>query len=781
MLNTNILPQYLVKNITGKKKPHLRNLTNDRSSGLPTLVSVFPLLDSLRKKMPLAIFYIDIENFQSIENTKGKEVSQHILWTIGEFLKSASFDFYGRRQNLVTVSLGSDDFLVFVDLPPIDEDFAVHYSALKAELEKQINQIIAPLKLEKNLHIHLGYAEIKDNACAFIESVVYKAIKEAAFTAKNYAHASEHAKWQIFKTIISQKGIRTFYQPIISLKNGKITGWEALSRGPQGSLLETPLALFNAAQYYNHLYELEIICQEKALARISPYLKGHYLFLNISPRIIYSHYEQHLKFIEQLLAKYALDSQNIVLELTERDAIENYEQFKKALNHYRDSGFLIAIDDTGAGYSSLQAIAETKPEFMKVDMSLIRGIDKDPTKKALLETLVNFSCKIGTQIICEGIETLEEFKTLASMGCDYGQGYFIAQPAPDISQEISSPITSDNSFFFYPSCYDFKSSHKIEDMARYQESLPPDTPVTSIVDLFKNNKLINSYAICENDIPIGLITRERLFAILGSRYGYDLFARKPVRNIMDKQPLILPGYTPVEEAASVIAARLENGFMDNYIIVTRNCSYAGIVNTSKIIDTLARIQIAQAKDAHPLTGLPGNCYIKRKLTSLIEAKQEFTVLYIDLDDFKAFNDYYGFGHGDRAITLLADIINEQVRSYGNAEDMVGHIGGDDFIVITTPEKADTVANHIIAEFDRNITKLYDQAAQKCGYIETANRQGVITRFPIMTLSIAGITNNREAPFVDYLHLSETAAKVKKIAKQQKGSSYLNSRKISLPD
>lgn len=776
---SNNFPVLLVKSWGKKKKENLSFITNDRTTGLPTLVSVFPMLEGLREKMPLALFYIDIKDFKSIENTCGSETCACILFSVAEFLKSASINFYGLRKNLTTVSLGGDDFLIFTDAPNIDEDFESHYSLLKEDLETKINQILSPLKLGKKLNIYLGYAKIQNLPGAFIESIIYKAIKEATFTAKNYADASEHARWQVLKTIIEQKKIRSFYQPIISLKSGNIVGFEALSRGPQGSCLESPLSLFKAAHHYNFLYETEIICHEKAITSSITHIKEHYLFLNISPQIIYS-YERHLAFIRQLLDRHNIDSRNIVLELTERDSIDNYEKFKEALHHYRSAGFLIAVDDAGAGYSSLQAIAEIKPEFVKIDMSLIRDIDKNPTKKALLETFVNFCYKIGAKIICEGIETEEELKTLSAIGCDYGQGYLIGKPAPHIKQEIAPEINKnikENTCICYFNTLNTSSNFSCEigDIVMYQDALSPDTPVSEVVNLFNENKIINGYAICESGIPIGIIMRDRLFSMLGTRYGYDLFAKKPVKNVMDKYPLILPCFTPLEDAAYRVAERLEKGFTD-YVIVTKNQVYAGMVPISKILDTLAKMQIAQAKDANPLTGLPGNRCIVKRITNLIDMKQEFTVLYIDLDNFKAFNDYYGFEHGDRAISLLAGIISEKTQIHGNPDDLVGHIGGDDFVVITTPDKAENIARCIIKDFDQNIVKLYDKETVQKGYIETANRQGVLTRFPIMTLSIAGVSSTRDNPFENHLYISEAAAEVKKAVKAQKGSIYMHDRR-----
>jgi GGDEF domain-containing protein len=149
---------------------------------------------------------------------------------------------------------------------------------------------------------------------------------------------------------------------------------------------------------------------------------------------------------------------------------------------------------------------------------------------------------------------------------------------------------------------------------------------------------------------------------------------------------------------------------------------------------------------------------------------DFAVLYIDLDNFKAFNDHYGFEHGDRAITLLAEIIAQAAGEFGGEDDLVGHIGGDDFVIITHPDRHLILANKIIELFDRLIVDLYDRQAVEEGFIIAHNRKGEKIRIPIMGVSIAGVFNENRS-FHSHLQLGEAAAEVKKVAKAHAGSYY----------
>ena len=177
----------------------------------------------------------------------------------------------------------------------------------------------------------------------------------------------------------------------------------------------------------------------------------------------------------------------------------------------------------------------------------------------------------------------------------------------------------------------------------------------------------------------------------------------------------------------------------------------------------------------PLTRLPGNLAIEAELKGRIEQGGPFAVLYEDLDNFKAFNDVYGFTHGDEAIQLVASTTVDAVRRRGNEDDFVGHIGGDDFLVVTSPERSEEIAREIIAQFDPDIRKLYNAQDLRMGYIETRDRRGTLNRYPVMSLSIAIVTNENR-PLDNYAQIGEAAAELKRYAKQLGGSVYVKDKR-----
>lgn len=194
---------------------------------------------------------------------------------------------------------------------------------------------------------------------------------------------------------------------------------------------------------------------------------------------------------------------------------------------------------------------------------------------------------------------------------------------------------------------------------------------------------------------------------------------------------------------------------------------------SRVKNTLLRIE--RNRLANPLTGLPGNNEIQAEINYRIANEALFSVLYLDVDNFKAYNDAYGFARGDTAIKMIADILADIIPVFGSQSDFIGHIGGDDFVVITSPQNVDIICENIIKEFDERVPELYSSRDRKAGYISTKNRKGDIIRYPIMTISIAAVSNEFRVLYSP-IQVGEIAAELKKKAKEYSISVYLKDRR-----
>jgi len=181
------------------------------------------------------------------------------------------------------------------------------------------------------------------------------------------------------------------------------------------------------------------------------------------------------------------------------------------------------------------------------------------------------------------------------------------------------------------------------------------------------------------------------------------------------------------------------------------------------------------KEANPLTGLPGNRAIEKELQARIESKKPFAFLYLDIDNFKPYNDHYGYQRGDDAILFLSDIVTEAVRSLGGANDFVGHIGGDDFVVITSPARGEFIGRHIIDEFDKGSLILLNDEDVRRGFMEIRNRLGEMKRMPLMSLTIA-IVMDDEGKLKHYAQVNDIASELKQYGKGMAGSVVVRERR-----
>ncbi len=224
-----------------------------------------------------------------------------------------------------------------------------------------------------------------------------------------------------------------------------------------------------------------------------------------------------------------------------------------------------------------------------------------------------------------------------------------------------------------------------------------------------------------------------------------------------------------QSAMHNMVATLEAG-ADDYLIKPLN--YHEVAARVK-----AHIRRAQLKPAlNPLTSLPGNLIIDQEIRRLtLPGHGVFAVLYTDLNHFKAYNDVYGFPAGDEAIRLVARVLTVAARELGNPSDLVGHVGGDDFVVISTPDRCDALAQRIIADFDRQVPELYTPADRRRGYLTTKDRQGLIKKFPLLSISIA-VVHNQFHPITSHWEIGEIGAELKHFAKSHEGSYYVKDQR-----
>ncbi|MDP3730480.1 MAG: diguanylate cyclase [Candidatus Omnitrophota bacterium] len=229
------------------------------------------------------------------------------------------------------------------------------------------------------------------------------------------------------------------------------------------------------------------------------------------------------------------------------------------------------------------------------------------------------------------------------------------------------------------------------------------------------------------------------------------------------------------EVLNAATKEIASGNLDLKVAIKTNDEIQELGETFNEMTIALKKMKERAENANPLTKLPGNNVIREEVESRIKRANLFVAIHIDLDNFKAYNDRYGIAKGDEVIKLTSRILDTAIKSSGNSGDFLGHEGGDDFFIITTPDKSDAVTQKIIHDFDSEIRSFYSKEDLDAGYIAEKDRRGVTVRYPLMTISMAGVTNQRR-PISSYAELTNIAVSVKVKVKQEKKSNFLLDRR-----
>lgn len=572
--------------------------------------------------------------------------------------------------------------------------------------------------------------------------------------------------------IIQDEDITTLYQPIVSLITGEVMGYEALSRGPEWSRLFSPIHLIEEAEKNGLAYELEFLMRKMAFKNMNGILPTQKLFVNVNPGFIK---KENICFgrTQEMLNGTKITSKNVVFELTERTMINDYCTFNNILEHYRKQDYKIAIDDVGAGYSGLRTIQEIEPNYIKIDMELIRDIDKDTFKEALIQAFLNFSHSTNIQLIAEGIETENELKKLIEIGVHYGQGYFLQRPQKEhkpLRDSVLKIIQNENSN--QKELHIF-SDHKsmIGSIAATSTCIDANISCEQTKALFEGS-LVEGFVVLMDKKPVGIIMRDKLLTILSNTYGLSLYAKKKVSHLMDETILMVDYHSSLTEVSKRALAREKENLYD-IAVVTQNGKYYGSVTITSLLKSLLVEETQIAKELNPLTKLPGNSTIRRVLNDLVHFSKAYCIVYLDLDDFKPYNDCYGFESGDRMLQSFGEIIRDCVKKVVPLTGFVGHIGGDDFLFVVDAARStvETICTLIGEAFEKKSAEFYSEEDVKSRKYQSVDRQGIQKEFDLVTISMAGFVGDMTA-FNTIQELSKFMSGLKSEAKKIKGNSVL---------
>jgi diguanylate cyclase (GGDEF)-like protein len=570
-------------------------------------------------------------------------------------------------------------------------------------------------------------------------------------------------------SIIKNQQLTSLFQPIVSSRQQNIYAYEALIRGPSDSSLHNPINLFSAAERCNKTVALERSCRRTSIRQFADQQLPQKLFLNVSPLVLL---DPDFKKGETLdfLKKVAIPASRIVIEITEHQPTDNYQLMRDAVAHYRNMGFEIALDDLGAGYSGLRLWTELMPDYVKIDRHFIQDIDKDPVKLNFVRSIQSMAVATNCHVIAEGIETEEEFQAIEKLGVGFFQGYYFARPAAQAVTKIADAKFSGKQALQHE--VTFKSTLFISEIMHEVAAISSDTSNNEVLKLFQKDSQLNVIPLVDNGVAIGLVYKDQFLSkMFASRYGIDLHGKKSVKSFVDLKPFVFDCKVAVEEVSQQLTNNVRT---DLAFIITENGCYQGIGLVMDLLQLITAQQLKNAQHANPLTLLPGITPINNIINSMIADKTRFTIGYFDLDNFKPFNDIYGYEKGDQAISLVAELLS---KSIVDSSGYVGHIGGDDFIVIYMGQSWEKACQQVLGVFKQRVLGLYNKEHQKEGGIQAFDRKGMPCFYSLLSLSIGIVSSDAIMKCRSHIEVADMATEAKHQAKKIPGNSYFINRRM----
>lgn len=576
-------------------------------------------------------------------------------------------------------------------------------------------------------------------------------------------------------SILAQGDLHSLFQPIVSLSDRRILGYEALTRGPSNSALHSPVSLFAVARQAGRLSELEMACRDSACRRFSQQGLEGKLFLNISPESLLEPSHPPGRTLE-LLDSYGIPPSRVVIELTEQTPTDDFGLLYNALHHYRDMGFSIALDDLGAGYSSLRLWSELRPDYVKIDRHFIDGIHQDAVKREFVGSMLQMAKASRALVIAEGIELQEELEVLIDMGIDLVQGYLLCRPQEHPPRDARAMLPKADAATT-------ATGEEISDLIALLNEQPAvlqSTPTASVLEAFRKQANLNSLAVLDEQLqPIGIVHRHSLSDVLLQPFATEIYARKPISRLMSDDFLAVELTQSLQQVSRLITSRARQRIEEDFIIM-QNGAYLGLGRVIDVLKLITELKIQQARYANPLTLLPGNVPIQQCLTRLLQQGRESMICYVDIDSFKPFNDIYGYGRGDEVLLCLAQCLNDRIDP---SRDFVGHIGGDDFLMVLGSEDWRRRLNLLLEDFQNQCRRFYRAEHLEAGCFMALNRQGQRQEFALLSLSIGVVHLRPEAcEVLSASQLAELASQAKHYAKEVIGASIhvIDTAKAALP-
>jgi EAL domain-containing protein (putative c-di-GMP-specific phosphodiesterase class I)/GGDEF domain-containing protein len=412
----------------------LRSALHDRTTRFPSYPLLFDelrtLLDTRRH---LGVVHVEPVNIDLVESLYGWQVFDRTMAQLAEVVAAMPGAELPTGTLLAVGGVPADRFVAFIPdavpgRPLTHEDLAATAAAVKLRLAAALDE--APLaELAPRLGVRVGHAFLSEDPFYRFERRVHASVREAGQLAERRERARDRAWGAALKKVIREESVRTVWQPVVELTSGSYHGFEAFARGPKDSMFEMPRAMFALSGRVGASGDLDRLCRSRAIRDGAGVGGGGKLFVNVLPSTLASP-EWSSGAVPELLAATGRGPADVVVEVSERAVGADAPELPDAWDALRDQGFALALDDVGTGRDGGEAVERLRPDYLKVDASVVRGIDGNLVKQEIFATIARAAGTIGARLAAVGVESAEEAATLRRLGAHFAQGYHFASPAP---------------------------------------------------------------------------------------------------------------------------------------------------------------------------------------------------------------------------------------------------------------------------------------------------------------------------------------------------------------
>ncbi|MBW4053821.1 MAG: EAL domain-containing protein [Proteobacteria bacterium] len=788
----------------------------DRETGLPNHNLLLDRLNQViafnsRKCKNTAVIYISLTGFKAVVDARGHSGGCEVVHGIAERLVATV------REYDTVARIHRDEFVLVLGGTVLEGDVAM---------------ILHKLQSLFSVPIRLGADETVIPACFGVacfpsDGVTSELLLQNAHIAMNQARQSGDM-FQYYSEALNQKAVEHLsietglrraldggefylcYQPKMDINGADIIGMEALVRWQRpGYGIITPDKFIPVAEENGMIVRLGAYVLQEACRQNKAWQDAGLPKLRVSVNLSARQLRDNafVPLVMQTLVETGLEPHYLELELTESALMGDGSDTVCKLLRLKDLGIGISVDDFGTGYSSLSYLKHLPIDTIKIDRSFVRDIVNDPDDAAIVDAIVAMAHALKLNVIAEGVETREQLEFLRQRKCQQAQGYYFARPldpqqfeafiaqgisvgdmsvsTPDLSSQkcslethfcMEEPVPSGRSSG--PDA-EAGSAEYIGDISIPVVPANPADNLAAVLKRFQNDPALQVLPVVDDSCAVGIINRSTFLEehVIGMNgFAFHINHSKKMRDLMVPATLQFESNVRIRDVAQAIQLQEAHVRVDN-ICVSRNGIYYGVVDVNRFINAITDINLTLAKSANPLTGLPGNETIQREINERLQTGEDFDIAYIDIDNFKPYNDYYGFQRGDVVIKAIGEIISGVTRASDEQFScFCGHIGGDDFIIITGAHHAEYISSQVIKALEEHLPVFHGEKDFSAGCYSAVNRKGELETFGLLSISI-GIVNTRLTPVSSYAQLASISTEVKKAAKRLPGSSLVVNRRI----